>query len=427
MGEPFPPGFLWGAATAAYQIEGSPLADGAGESNWHRFAHTPGLVKGGDTGDVACDHYRRWKDDVALMRDIGLKAYRFSISWSRVMPEGVRLVNERGLDFYRRLVDALDAAGIVPMATLFHWDLPAALENRGGWLNRDSADWFADYAGVMFEALDGGVRLWATLNEPWVITDGGYYHGILAPGHRNAFETPIAAHNLLRAHGAAVSAYRGHGRGAIGIVVNLAPKHPATDSDADRAAARRGDAYMNRQFLDPIFRGRYPAELPEMYGEAWPAFPDSDLDAVRVPVDFVGVNYYTRNVVRHDAKARPDGAANRAPGGSPYGDGVGGLSRRAVRNAVHGPRPLRRGAALRDGERRGVRGHRARPAMESSRILCGSRTSAITSPRRDGRSRRASTCAATSCGPSSTTSSGRTGTRSASASCAWTSRPRSGR
>jgi len=160
----------------------------------------------------------------------------------------------------------------------------------------------------VFEALDGGVRLWATLNEPWVITDGGYYHGILAPGHRNAFETPIAAHNLLRAHGAAVSAYRGHGRGAIGVVVNLAPKHPAADSDADRAAARRGDAYLNRQFLDPIFRGRYPSELPEMYGEAWPAFPDSDLDAVRVPVDFVGVNYYTRNVVRHDAKARPDGA-----------------------------------------------------------------------------------------------------------------------
>ena len=308
MGEPFPPGFLWGAATAAYQIEGSPLADGAGESNWHRFAHTPGLVKGGDTGDVACDHYRRWKDDVAVMREIGLKAYRFSISWSRVMPEGVRLVNERGLDFYRRLVDTLDAAGIAPMATLFHWDLPAALENRGGWLNRDSASWFADYAGVVFEALDGGVRLWATLNEPWVITDGGYYHGILAPGHRNAFETPIAAHNLLRAHGAAVSAYRGHGRGAIGVVVNLAPKHPAADSDADRAAARRGDAYLNRQFLDPIFRGRYPSELPEMYGEAWPAFPDSDLDAVRVPVDFVGVNYYTRNVVRHDAKARPDGA-----------------------------------------------------------------------------------------------------------------------
>jgi beta-glucosidase len=225
------------------------------------------------------------------------------------MPEGTRLVNEKGLDFYRRLVDALVAAGIAPMATLFHWDLPAALDNRGGWLNRDSADWFADYADVVFEALDGGVRHWATLNEPWVVTDGGYYHGVLAPGHRDAFEAPIAAHNLLRAHAASVGAYRARsGAGAIGIVVNLAPKHPASGSDADRAAARRGDAYMNRQFLDPIFLGRYPAELPEMFGEAWPGFPDSDLDAIRAPVDFVGVNYYTRNVVRADPKARPDGA-----------------------------------------------------------------------------------------------------------------------
>jgi len=309
VGEAFPPGFLWGAATAAYQIEGSPLADGAGPSNWHRFAHTPGLVKGGDTGDVACDHYRRWREDVALMREIGLKAYRFSISWSRVMPEGTRLVNERGLDFYRRLVDELVEAGIAPMATLFHWDLPAALEDRGGWLNRDSADWFADYARVCVGALGGGVRLWATLNEPWVVTDGGYYHGVLAPGHRNAFEAPIAAHNLLRAHAAAVAAARSSGgANAIGIVVNLAPKHPASGSDADRDAARRGDAYMNRQYLDPIFLGRYPAELPEMYGDAWPRIPEADLDAIRAPVDFVGVNYYTRNVVRADAKARPDGA-----------------------------------------------------------------------------------------------------------------------
>jgi beta-glucosidase len=317
VGEPFPNGFLWGAATAAYQVEGSPLADGAGASNWHRFAHTPGLVRRGDTGDVACDHYRRWREDVALMREIGLTAYRFSISWSRVMPEGVGLVNERGLDFYRRLVDALVEAGITPMATLFHWDLPAALEDRGGWLNRDSAGWFADYASVVFRELDGGVLLWATLNEPWVVTDGGYYHGVLAPGHRNAFEAPIAAHNLLRAHAAGVAAYRQGegGRNAIGIVVNLAPKHPATGSDADRAAAERGDAYMNRQFLDPIFLGRYPPELPAMYGAAWPRFPESDLDAIRAPVDFVGVNYYTRNVVRADARARPDGARPvRQPG-----------------------------------------------------------------------------------------------------------------
>jgi beta-glucosidase len=296
----FPNDFVWGAATAAYQIEGYPLADGAGASIWTRFSHTPGRMTNGDTGDIACDHYHRYAGDVAIMRDLGLNAYRFSISWSRVLPEGRGRVNEPGLDFYRRLVDELLQAGIHPMATLYHWDLPAALDDRGGWLNRDIADWFAEYANVMFRALDDRVEWWATLNEPWVVTDGGYLHGALAPGHRSIFEAPIASHNLLRAHGRGVQAYRATGKHAIGIVVNLEPKYSASQSEDDLAATRRADAYMNRQYLDPIFRRAYPEELSEMYGEAWPQFPASDFDDIAVPVDFVGINYYLRAVTKAD-------------------------------------------------------------------------------------------------------------------------------
>ena len=294
----FPEGFLFGAATAAYQIEGSPLADGAGASIWHRFSHTPGRTANGDTGDVACDHYHRWKDDVAIMRELGLKAYRFSISWSRVLPEGTGAVNERGLDFYKRLVDELVANDIQPMATLYHWDLPAALDDRGGWLNRDVSWWFADYAQVMFDALDDGVALWVTLNEPWVVSDGGYLHGVLAPGHRSPFETPLASHNLLRAHAAGVQAYRSSGSKQIGLVVNLEPKYPASDSEDDAAAVARADAYMNRQYLDPVFFGSYPAELRDMYGEAWPNL--WDVTELTQPIDFLGINYYTRGLTKHD-------------------------------------------------------------------------------------------------------------------------------
>jgi beta-glucosidase len=295
----FPTDFLWGAATAAYQVEGSPLADGAGPSIWHRFSHTPGLVLNGDTGDVACDHYHRYEADIALMRELGLNAYRFSISWSRIFPDGKGRVNEKGLDFYRRLVDGLRAAGIQPLITLFHWDLPAALDDRGGWLNRNIAKWFADYATMMFRTLDDRQPMWATLNEPWVVTDGGYLHGPLAPGHRNLFETPIAAHNLLRAHGAAVAAYRAIGKGKIGIVVNLEPKYPASDNDEDRQAVIRADAYMNRQYLDPIFKGVYPNEFPSMFGEAWPSFPESDFADIRQPIDFLGINYYKRGITKY--------------------------------------------------------------------------------------------------------------------------------
>jgi beta-glucosidase len=301
----FPAEFLWGSATSAYQVEGSPLADGAGPSIWQRFCHTPNLVRDGDTGDVACDHYRRYREDVALMRSLGLNAYRFSISWSRILPEGRGRVNAKGLDFYERLVDALLSSNIQPMITLFHWDLPAALDDRGGWLNPDIAGWFADYAAIVFGRLDDRVKLWATLNEPWVVTDGGYLHGALAPGHRNRFEAPIATHQLMRAHGAAVSAYRAMGRHQIGIVVNLEPKYPASGDPADVAATGRADAYMNRQYLDPVLLGRYPEELTKIFGEAWPAWPDEDLSSIGQPIDFVGINYYTRNVTRFDASAWP--------------------------------------------------------------------------------------------------------------------------
>ena len=301
----FPADFLWGCATSAYQIEGSPLADGAGASNWHRFVRTPGAVHDGDTGDVACDHYRRWPEDVALMRTLGLGGYRFSINWSRVMPDGRGRVNPQGLAFYDRLADALLENGIRPMATLFHWDLPAALEDRGGWLNPDIAGWFADYAQVVFRKLDDRVGLWSTLNEPWVVTDGGFLHGVLAPGHRGLYEPPIAAHNLLRAHGAAVQAYRAEGRNQIGIVVNIEPKYAASQNPDDLAATARADAYMNRQFLDPVLLGSYPEEMREVFGEAWPEWPAEDMALIRQPIDFVGINYYTRSVTRHDPQQWP--------------------------------------------------------------------------------------------------------------------------
>lgn len=314
----FPSTFLWGAATAAYQIEGSPLADGAGASIWHRFAHTPGMVRDGDTGDVACDHYRRWHEDLDLMQSLGLKSYRFSVAWGRVMPDGRGRVNSAGFGFYDRLVDGLLERGIEPMATLYHWDLPAALDDQGGWLNPDIAHWFADYATLLFQRLDGRVRKWVTLNEPWVVMDGGYLNGVLAPGHRNLYEAPRVTHNLLLAHGDAVAAYRAVGRHEIGLVVNLEPKVPATDSPADLAATARADAYMNRQYLDPVFRSAYPPELSQIFGAAWLEWPRDDFKRIAQRIDFLGINYYTRSVTRHDPLQWPLAASPVRQPGSTY-------------------------------------------------------------------------------------------------------------
>jgi beta-glucosidase len=298
----FPEGFLFGAATSAFQIEGSPIADGAAPSNWHRFVHAR-RTRDGATGDVACDHYRRYREDVALMRDLGLQAYRFSIAWSRILPAGAGAVNTAGLDFYQRLVDLLLESGIQPFATLHHWDLPLALDDRGGWLNPESASWFGEYAGVVFRALGDRVRDWATINEPWVIAHDGYVTGMHPPGRPNVSSAPLVAHNLLRAHGTAVQVFRAEARGQIGLVVNLEPKYPASDAPADLAATARADAYMNRQYLDPVFRGNYPEEMAEIFGAAWPGFPAADFALIREPIDFLGVNYYTRGVTRNDDAA----------------------------------------------------------------------------------------------------------------------------
>ena len=301
----FPARFLWGAATSAYQIEGSPLADGAGPSIWHDFTDSPGRTVGGDTGDVACDHYRRYAEDVALMRHLGLQAYRFSVSWSRVLPLGTDDVNPKGLDFYSRLVDGLLAAGVQPLVTLYHWDLPSALQQRGGWLNADSAHWFGDYAELMFRALGDRVSLWITLNEPWVVCDAGYMHGVHAPGHRSVSETVKVSRNLLRAHGEAVRHYRAVGRDRIGIAINLEPKYPASNGEADESATRRADAYMNRQFLDPIFFGHYPQELLDLSPEGWVDPAPGDARLMREPIDFLAINYYSRGVTRNDPAAPP--------------------------------------------------------------------------------------------------------------------------
>jgi len=305
----FPQGFLWGAATSAYQVEGSPVADGAGASIWHRFAHTPGRIANGDTGDVACDHYRRWSEDVEWMRRLRLSAYRLSASWSRVLPTGRGQVNAKGLDFYSRLVDRLLERGIAPMVTLYHWDLPADLDDLGGWLDRDIAGWFSDYAEVMYKTLGDRVPHWATLNEPWVIVDGGYLHGGLAPGHQSAFEAPRAAHNLLLAHGAAVEAFRAspgpRAGGRVGIVLNLELKDPASDREEDVLATRRADVQFNRHYLDALFHGKYPDDLPAIYGEGWPQFDPGDFARIQAPIDFLGVNYYSRGLTVNDPTAWP--------------------------------------------------------------------------------------------------------------------------
>jgi beta-glucosidase len=295
----FPDGFIWGCATASYQIEGSPLADGAGESIWHRFTHTSDMIMNGETGDVACDHYRRYKDDVALMKRLGLNAYRFSVAWPRILPEGRGKINQAGLDFYSAVVDELLAAEIKPCLTLYHWDLPQAIEDVGGWRNPDTALWFGEYAKLVFDKLGDRVKFWITLNEPFVVAFIGHALGLHAPGLIDVEQTLIVGHTLLKAHGQAVSAFRESGRdGQIGITVDVESCMPATDSDKDRAAADRYSAFKNRWFLDPIFFGKYPDEMYDAF-PAMPSMEPEDKKIIRQPIDFVGVNNYTRTVWQH--------------------------------------------------------------------------------------------------------------------------------
>jgi beta-glucosidase len=295
----FPEGFLWGTSTSAYQIEGAWNEDGKGESIWDRFSHSPYRILGGDTGDVTCDHYHRMPEDVALMKELGLKTYRFSISWPRVLPEGGGTVNNKGLGFYDRLVDNLLAAGIVPHATLNHWDFPQALQDRGGWPNHDSADWFADYARVMFEKLGDRVSIWSTHNEPWVLAFLGHALGEFAPGIADFSQAFQSAHHLLLAHGKAVQVFREGGyKGEIGIALDLQHCRPATDSEADQAACQRRYEMTHALFLDALFKRRYPGMLFQWMDPHTPHVQDGDMDLINQPVDFLGVNYYMTFAVR---------------------------------------------------------------------------------------------------------------------------------
>jgi beta-glucosidase len=301
----FPPGFLWGAATAAYQIEGAVAEDGRGTSIWDTFAGTDGKVRNGDTGAVAADHYHRYQQDIELMAGLGLRAYRFSIAWPRVQPGGRGPANQRGLDFYRRLVDKLLEHGIEPWVTLYHWDLPQELEDLGGWPAREVADRFAEYAGLAYGALHDRVRYWTTLNEPWCASFLGYGEGVHAPGRLDPAGSIRAAHHLLLGHGKALRAMRAiAGTNELGITVDMYPVHPASDEPADQEAARAVDGLRNRIFLDPVLLGGYPedvlADLDRVSGLGH--LHPGDEEIIAAPIDMLGVNYYRPYVV---ASARP--------------------------------------------------------------------------------------------------------------------------
>jgi beta-glucosidase len=298
-GRRFPPGFAWGTSTASYQIEGAVTADGRGESIWDRFAHTPGRVWNGDTGDVACDHYHRFREDVTLLDELGLNAYRFSIAWPRVVPDGSGAVNEAGLDFYDRLVDALLEGGIEPYPTLYHWDLPQALEDAGGWPERATAEAFARYAGIVADRLGDRVQHIATINEPYVVAELGYGIGTHAPGRTETEAALAAGHHLLVAHGLAAAAIRESAPDTeVGIVLNFHPKHPATQHRLDQEAAIHAHDRLNRWYLDPIVGRGYPEEALRLAGWRRDEVRDGDLELIASPLDFLGINYYCRHLVR---------------------------------------------------------------------------------------------------------------------------------
>ncbi|ALM43127.1 GH1 family beta-glucosidase [Streptomyces albidoflavus] len=298
-----PAGFTWGVATAAYQIEGAVAEDGRAPSIWDTFSHTPGKVAGGDTGDVACDHYHRWPEDLALMKRLGVDSYRLSIAWPRVHPQGDGPVNEAGLAFYDRLVDALLEAGITPNVTLYHWDLPQALQDRGGWQARETAEHFAAYASTVAERLGDRVSRWATLNEPLCSAWIGHLEGTMAPGLRDIDAAVKASYHLLLGHGLAAQAVRAASPHAkIGIVNNLSTVYAATDSEADQAAARRMDGHTNRWWLDPVHGRGFPADMREVYGVDLPERP-GDLDTIAQRLDWIGLNYYFPAVVADDPDA----------------------------------------------------------------------------------------------------------------------------
>ncbi len=317
----FPEGFVWGTATSSYQIEGAWDEDGKGESIWDRFSHTAGTIEDGSSGDVACDHYHRWPEDVALIKSLGIQAYRFSISWPRILPTGRGKVNQAGLDFYSRLVDGLLEAGIAPCVTLYHWDLPQPLQDEGGWPVRPTAEAFADYADVVSRHLGDRVKCWMTHNEPWVAAFVGHAEGRHAPGIRDWPSALRASHHLLLSHGWAVPVIRRNSPAAeVGIVLNTAPAVPASPSAADYQAWRHFDGLLHRWFLDPLYGWCYPPDVVadcvargRLRSHSLPFVEEGDLEAIAVPTDFLGINYYSRAVVR-DEKASDNLPQTAFPG-----------------------------------------------------------------------------------------------------------------
>jgi beta-glucosidase len=304
----FPKGFAWGTATASYQIEGAVEEGGRSPSIWDTFSHTPGKVQDGDTGDVADDHYHRYQEDVDLMAGLGVGWYRFSLAWPRLQPDGRGALNEAGVDFYSRLVDTLLAKDIQPWVTLYHWDLPQVLQDEGGWPLRDTAERFAEYASAVYERLHDRVRHWTTLNEPWVSAFLGYATGQHAPGLQDPEAALRAAHHLMLGHGRAIEAMRAQGDAdsSFGITLSMSPVDAASDDTADLDAARRADGLTNRIFLDPLLRGRYPADVLEDVREvtAGAHVQPGDEERIHAPLDFLGINYYFRTVVRAGGAAR---------------------------------------------------------------------------------------------------------------------------
>jgi beta-glucosidase len=316
----FPNDFVWGAATAAYQIEGAWNEDGKGLSIWDTFTHSPGKIYQDQTGDLAVDHYHRWPEDVRIMADLGLRAYRFSTAWTRVQPTGQGKVNSPGMDFYDRLVDALLEKGIQPYLTLYHWDLPQALQDTGGWANRETAFHFAEYARLMGSRLGDRVKAWMTLNEPGVAALAGHFFGEHAPGLKDPFIAFQAVYNLLVGHGLAVEALRSTlpKTSKIGIAINFSPIHPASTSEADQHAAHRIDGIMNRLFIDPLCLGRFPMDVQEGLGAFLPVIIPEDMRRVSAPLDFLGINYYSRSVIRFDPDVPIAQARQVQPAGNEY-------------------------------------------------------------------------------------------------------------
>jgi beta-glucosidase len=296
-----PKDFIVGTATAAYQIEGAYNEDGKGESIWDRFAHTPDKIINGDTGNIACDHYHRYKEDISLMKDLNLDAYRFSISWPRLIPEGKKIVNDKGIDFYNRLIDNLLLNGIIPYVTLYHWDLPQSLQDIGGWTSRDIAYYFSDYAGLCFEKFGDRVKNWITFNEPMIVAYIGCFTGENAPGIKSVDQMLAAVHNLCVAHGLSVQRYRDLDSkdGIIGITLNQTPGRPYSDKEENIQATKRFNAFWNEMFLDPVFYGKYPDVFSEIFCKDF-SINEEDRKIITEKIDFLGVNYYFRAICKYN-------------------------------------------------------------------------------------------------------------------------------